>query len=317
MDIVIIARILYLAVSSGTLFGTVFVWPFFRKNKVDKNFKFQLQRISKYDGFLINKESLSNHETLKDWEESLKREELEGIRPSIERVVEYIGEERLALMFTNLKNIKVYKQKWRIFFNGSYDIIKNVLKYGKEWAIVHELLHMATSYYDEEKGIIESGFSQHNLKDKTEIGIGLDEGYTELLSSRIRNGRTHNYSFLILVSELFELFFDDPKTMESFYLNHDLPGFIHYMEKFMPYDNIISVLLLLDKICSYQVEAVATLAITDLVAIEEELYKYFMMSNPSVERQEKFLKIVKKKKISSTIFNREKDEIMEEVTTLR
>lgn len=92
--------------------------------------------------------------------------------------------------------------------------------------------------------MIFSGFRQ-NL-----IGKGLNEGYTELLTSRMykMNYKITHYKNEVKIARLFELFFDDYKTMENYYFRHNLFGFISYMEKFIPHDEIIKIICDIDKI---------------------------------------------------------------------
>ena len=130
------------------------------------------------------------------------------------------------------------------------NMIKIVLKFHYLYfsSIGHEFLHLSSAYYNAVDDLVIVGLMQGNQN--LSIGRGLNEGYTELLASRIYNKdcKVPAYKNEVKIARLFELFFDDYKIMEKYYFHHDLPAFIRYMEKFIPHDEIIKIICDIDKI---------------------------------------------------------------------
>lgn len=96
-----------------------------------------------------------------------------------------------SLLLNNLPTvkIKVHSGLWdKLFFNnslGNYDIKKNQVAIKNQQvflvAILHELLHMASSYYDKSRNIKISGFFQAN---QGYLGYGINEGFTQYLMKK-------------------------------------------------------------------------------------------------------------------------------------
>ncbi|MDE6141636.1 MAG: hypothetical protein K2G03_03440, partial [Bacilli bacterium] len=176
----------------------------------------------------------------------------------------------------------------------------------------HELLHIASSFYNELRDEVQCGFSQATADGDAEIGRGFNEGYTDYLAFKIFGERKDNaYKDLVLIARLLELFFDNPRDMEDLYFSHDLPGFIHYMERFIPYDKMIGIVLSLDKIYMYDDSYVSSL-VFEVVNVEMELYRYFVNCNPSPEKLEAFESIIKEKSVAAKALKREKRRLVRE-----
>lgn len=125
----------------------------------------------------------------------------------------------LQINYINILNdIKKYLQN---FFenDGAYIPIDNTIDvytfFDKESVLSHEFLHMASTGND---GI--SGFCTL-LKDVW-IGDGLDEGYTELLNSRIFKSKNISYKYNIEIVKLIEILFDNPKDMQYAYFHNNI-----------------------------------------------------------------------------------------------
>ena len=291
--------------------GVTFVWPAAVKHRVKKEYKYVLQAISKYDGYLINQERFLDNATLCKVEVE-NRSDLKILFPYIEKIANYVGEDELKLLYTNLKSATLEKCKLKHGTIGVWRPTEKKILYKVDKSLGHELLHVASSFYDEVRKELQCGFSQASEEGLAEIGNGLNEGYTEYLTFQIfGEDKNSGYKNLTLIARLLELFFDDPKEMEKFYFGHDLPGFIHYMERFIPYDRMISIILSLDKIDIYEhgYEKGVTL---EMVNVEMELYRYFIESNASPEKLEKFENIIKQKEVTAKALKREKKRMVKE-----
>lgn len=94
------------------------------------------------------------------------------------------------MLYKNLENVKIIMQKSKER-QGSYNLraSTNIIEFESKRSAYHETLHMASSCYDSETDILFSGFSYTSKKE--EIGVGITEGYVELLCDRDeRNGRS-------------------------------------------------------------------------------------------------------------------------------
>ena len=136
----------------------------------------------------------------------------------------------LSIFLNNLKTLKVYYinnenendmsiSKW---MDAGYNARKNELYFTsisiKIGSIYHELLHCASS---ERKNNTEyCGFMINYLDINGEIGRGLNEGYTELLSERYFNVSTNYWFERVLTTQLEKIVGAD--FLKENYFNHNL-----------------------------------------------------------------------------------------------
>lgn len=143
----------------------------------------------------------------------------------------------------NLRDLKVnllfnYKD---LDFSGMYDVIDNTvhINYNRlDMAIFHELLHMASR---NSEGIVNCGFTKvcsHEIK-----YIGLNEGYTDLLSERYFSGdctyqMERNISFLLekIVGK---------NDMEKLYFQANINGLVSLLSN---YSDEKDILIFLDDV---------------------------------------------------------------------
>jgi len=113
--------------------------------------------------------------------------------------------------------------------------------------LCHELLHMSSSIVDNENRVSFSGFCQ--VTDNNEIGIALDDAYTEILAFRYFNLNTDymSYDYEIIITSLIEDIIGKDK-MTTLYFNANLYDFVNELEKYNSRDNIIKFLDDLDSI---------------------------------------------------------------------
>lgn len=119
--------------------------------------------------------------------------------------------------------------------------------------ISHELIHAASSFNDGRKII--TGFCQYYIKPfMSVVGIGLNEGYTEVLSNKyvvdkklIVNGKDTGYKYQRAVAELVELIVGKDQ-MINMYFHGDLEGLIKELSKYQDEMKVKEFILDLDTI---------------------------------------------------------------------
>ncbi|MBR6690122.1 MAG: hypothetical protein IKL65_02195 [Bacilli bacterium] len=166
--------------------------------------------------------------------------------------------ENLNLLNNNIKSLKV-KIKYIApeilllkFVSGKYLFQKNkieIIKYFKEGTTKHEFFHMASTFYHKEAMLAFSGFEQINYLKKEIVGLGLNEGYTELLTDRYFNEQAEYVSYSYDVCKFFAEKLEEivgKKEMEKFYLNADLLGLCKYLTNFDELEHIMSFIVYLD-----------------------------------------------------------------------
>ena len=257
---------------------------------------------------IINDIPFIDPQTVEERKRELSREKLKQLEWYVRKLERYTSEENLKTVYRNLKTLKVRRGILPLIVGliGSYDSETNRIKYQLKSAIGHEFLHMASGYYDPKSKEYHGGFYQRHGSIEMSIGNGLDEGYTELLASRIynKNNKVKAYSKEVKIARLFELFFDNPKEMENYYFNHNLPGFIHYMEQYVPREEIIKLLQEMDE--NILLGVLSPISIYKHVKIQMKLYEWFRLKNPNPQKLEEFEQILKENKITSYVFKKQK-----------
>ena len=103
-------------------------------------------------------------------------------------------------------------------------------------SIFHELFHMSTAKREKHNAFF--GFSYCNLKHSKRVGVGINEGYTQLLSERyFPEAKKGTYPYLTYNLGLIESIIGKEK-MESLYLNSNLYGLIDELRKYATYEDI-------------------------------------------------------------------------------
>ena len=162
-----------------------------------------------------------------------------------------VQNDNLGLFYNNINNLATYTLDFRItnfLFDKSlhayYMPEDNKIvakKYDYNLAIDHELFHMSSSYYDKNKLIWFSGFSQKAFKRNT-IGVGINEGYTQLLTERYFGNNKkllESYTFEKKISKKLELIIGKLK-MESLYFKADLYNLVEQLKQYNEESNIIN-----------------------------------------------------------------------------
>ena len=218
----------------------------------------------------------------KEW---ISKENLNNFELTLKILEKHLTLEQLKLVYRNVANVKVKKMKLidLLTICGYYDAIKREISYNNERTLTHEFLHMASSIHNYETDVSFSGLCQWDSK--TKIGVGLNEGYTELLNERIFSAENPNDVYIeeMNIARAIELFFDDKKDMMNYYFECDLPGFIKYFENFMPREEFIKLLLEIDKLSLLLCKGIPFID-TKLVNIYKKIYEAFANSNPSIDK---------------------------------
>ena len=143
--------------------------------------------------------------------------------------------------YKNLCDLKIhprhFKLKNSIFKThivGIYKIKENIIEIDYNdvtSSIYHELFHMASSIYRD--GVEKSGFIQISKNPYfLNLGYGITEGYTELLTRRYFGYYSSSYEYEVNVSEKLEIIVGKSK-MESLYLTANLLGLIDELKKYI------------------------------------------------------------------------------------
>ena len=272
-----------------------------------------IKKISKYNGCIVKDLSLSDCSNLEELKNNLNNEKLKQFILYLNKLENYTSEENLITVYQNLSTAKLKKNKFILLggARGSYDSKKNTIEYAKYSSIGHEFLHLSSSYYDSENNIILTGFCQR--KKFALIGKGLNEGYTELLASRIYNEecKVTSYKNEVKIARLFELFFDDYKTMEKYYFHHDLPAFIRYMETFIPHDEIIKIICDIDKITAIR-KNINFVHFYYSTKVQITLYHWFIINCRDQDKIRLFQDLICENPIISAVFHNKEYKLCKE-----
>ncbi len=302
-------------VSTEKSFTLVNLWPFLEYILLVNIFhQYSLQKLNKYDGSIISKKVFYDYMPLEERKKRMNKAKIEALLPYVERLTDNVDENLLKDMYRNLSTTKFKKKRMLLLLGlaGTFDARKKSLSYSLNSSIGHELLHLASACYLGKNKVAQVGFRQG--KGMVTIGGGLNEGYTELLSSRIyTDNKVKCYHKEVRIAKLFEFFFDDPKDMQKYYFRHNLPGFINYMQQYIPRKKLINILTKLDYINEIST-LLPGMAPFKNIQLSLDLYRYFLKTNPSVKKRLAFERILKENKLVELALNHEKMSLHRNVT---
>lgn len=223
------------------------------------NKKFKLKKNKSKIITIFSRPQINNLKLTKDDMQRIKQKSLgKELIKFRKKLYPIFKSENLKLLNNNIKSLKV-KIKYfdpKIlslkFSSGKYILKKNkiiLLNSFKEGAINHEFFHMATSFYNEKLKIAYCGFQQIYFLKKQIIGVGLNEGYTELLTNRYFKEqiklRSYSYDICTFFAEKLEEIVGK-NEMEKFYISADLEGLYKYLTNFDTGTNISTFIVMLD-----------------------------------------------------------------------
>lgn len=244
-----------------------------------------LHKASKYDGYtIVNPEQIKDYQNTAQILEPTDFTKKERIKPYLEELKKHVNEEDLKTAYKNIATLRIRKIYFMPFpISGAYDSKRNKLIFKKKKIIGHEFLHMASSVYDKTKKIILSGFCQR--RKGAVIGVGLNEGYTELLNRRLfteLNGkRTLAYQTLVEVTELIEMFYEDKKKMSHHYFTNNLPAVIEELSKYMPKEEAINTIVEMDKILIAYESSFGTADLKKALNLKYKLLDIYKQTHPN------------------------------------
>lgn len=167
------------------------------------------------------------------------------IKDLIQQLEKNIPKEYLYNLYNNLRTVQVEKQLSLLLLGikGKYDSKNNILSYSLISCVEHELIHLASSYYDKDKNIWQSGFL--NYSNNLVFAKAFNEGYTDLTARRIFNKKTKFYDEEVKIVEKFEQLFDKGK-LQKYYFNNDVVALINTLCKYMKREEAIKLLITFD-----------------------------------------------------------------------
>lgn len=175
-------------------------------------------------------------------------------------ITKNISSSNLTNFYNNINNLTITTANYdllKILFgknlSATYNTKTNKIKLNSNGmeneSIFHELFHMASAVFKE--NVLYTGFKQYNLSSKSEIGIGINEGYTQLLTEKFFSDKPNTkYSYTYekdIASQLEKIIGED--TMQRFYFNSNLFGLISELEKYASKQEVMAFITNLDFIC--------------------------------------------------------------------
>ena len=158
----------------------------------------------------------------------------------------------------NLKNVELVKNSKKMSgytnINNKDNNIKIYLGDGTKTLVgFHELCHLASIRYDEEKDTYYCGFNNEFIFNG--LGSGINEGYTNVVTNRyFLDEKTYSndigYSIGQVLSELVEKIVGTT-NMENYYFNANLEGLVNDLSNYMEYEEAINVIKSIDTLVSY------------------------------------------------------------------
>lgn len=211
-----------------------------------------------------------------------KKDAKEQLEFFIEQIEKHISKENLTRMYNNLSTLKmeernlylivlskikfpfskgiigggyfVNKNKMTTYSRDGLVFVKRLLNSKSEMTLEgiysHELLHMSSSSKNAGKWC--SGFNHYyapfHLFTVSSIGMGINEGYTELLNERIFGVENKGgiYEFYKEAARLVESVIEKEK-MTNMYFSNDLKGLINELSIYVPEKETKSYILNLDR----------------------------------------------------------------------
>ena len=166
-----------------------------------------------------------------------------------EIVINSVNKDNVKLLYNGMPFVEIKKQYTKgIIFNNlfintlaEFDAInKKIYLYSGRLSgssLNHELLHLLSSYYDEEKDILYSGFEQTSKSGN--MGEAFNEGYTEYQNGEIFHVNVNDtiYVYEIIIIKLLEQVIGKSR-MKDLYFHGDLYNFINELAKYTNISNI-------------------------------------------------------------------------------
>lgn len=191
------------------------------------------------------------------------------------------SKEDLINFYNNINEARIKKRRIYLIagVQGLYNYRENKLSISNLKLIFHELLHLASSAKDEERGIYRSGFHTVKYRGKmlfSTIGRGINEGYTELLTRRYfeeQSIKAGDYNSEVEIAGHLEEIVGRDK-MEKMYLHADLEGLVEELKKYSSKQDTIDFISNVDALISSPLESISPIPSMITKSILKKIYKY-------------------------------------------
>lgn len=214
------------------------------------------------------------------------------------RMIETLPKSNLINFYNNINKIKIRKsiQPTLTRSVGIYEPVTNEIQLGISQGtlidtnvLFHELIHMASSTY--KNGVTYTGFSQRTHLGYSSIGMGLTEGYTQLLTERIHATIPLYEPYIkeIEISHNVEKIIGKKKMQELFF-NTNLKGLVDELGRYSSEKETLAFIKKVDFINQYETRARTHSAYQEKLVqeAEKDVYKYLLRTYKT--KQEKYLK---------------------------
>ena len=182
----------------------------------------------------------------------------ENIKVAINKFIEALhnnfSEEMLLYFYRNIGSLdtqimtKENDSTKSAVIVGSYRGDKNRMKVVDETdesTIFHELFHLASSYYDSRTKMSYCGFKQNNRSASYNIGTGINEGYTQLLTNRYTEEDPYSYPKETRIAEIIESVIGK-ENMQKHYFMGNLKGLIDELAKYKSKEEVMKFIQMID-----------------------------------------------------------------------
>lgn len=269
-----------ITVSLIPLISTYGIITLYQRKKINKSKQLRLQHLNPYEqqNYIIsNATEIANKYNSIPTNYIIDYHGKEIVRPYMEQLVNSLGNDiRLAKKNFSTLRLEHTKKLDVTGAAGTYNGSENIIKYIKNTSAIlgHEMLHMASYMYNEQTDTHHHGFMQQ--KGEARIAFGLNEGYTELLASRMfNNGKVSGYPRLVRIVKLLEDFFPSPQTVSHYYFTCNLPAFIHNLERYCTRTEIKEILLGLDELYEYEYTMTNPIAAIKETQLATKIYSIY------------------------------------------
>ena len=228
---------------------------------------------------------------LKEYLEYIDNSEFpEEFKEIIKTFVKNVDQENLRLCIRNLNTIKLNKKSiikdFKEYLNsflsslivaGKYYPQENSIDiyFPSKQVLSHEFIHMCTNNKANCGFNLDTPFNE-------EIGLGLNEGYTELLNQRIFKYKHCAYSKNVGIVKLLETFFDNPKDLEDAFFHNDLDK---VTLQFCKYGTKEEFFNLLENLDNFAAGPIPLKDFTQYHKLQFELYEIIKRSNDPIKIQ--------------------------------
>lgn len=179
---------------------------------------------------------------------------MEQIKISNPEVYNFYEKLKEKVVFTNLQyflrnsvSLKIEKNlKNNIKYAGVYSNLDNKITIciDTKGVLYHELLHVASAIRE---GQDIDGF-HYNTREIGNFGVGLNEGYTEILNNRFFNNNNKAYIYHQKLALLIEKFYDNKDDMVEDYFNGNIFNVIRVLLKSMSLEDAIDIIVDMDNL---------------------------------------------------------------------